>query len=1175
MSDKPRKLLPYESQLADALGLTKEEYLDFVAAQQLYSDIKEGTVLDARNVPLPVVAIALTVIGTILQVAAALLAKPKSEGQRQQTREDVFAPRSGFNSLQELASYGDPVNLIYTDIQSNPNGGVRVNTSLLWSAVKSFGSSQYMQLVLLLGGGPIGGVDPRRAAIGQTPVDALIAQTYWIYFRPNSRGIGLLSSNNLLPPSPPIADPFGRFINRIYGNEIGYSAAISPTTSNAFGCYSPLPINAFISIRNEKGYPELAPSNISISGTSVWGADNISASNRIFYGGERITVILPGTGGIDATNSPPGVVEAANQRRTLAAVLDSASLFKLGSARFKLISATGGATDEGNVSAVLECIGYGRAPSVPFWTAIPRTARQLLNTNPQYQLAKSVTDRLLQEDQRNPSAIGVAVQDAVQFSRGGPSPSVLSSPNFSGWVTSSDGQRVPTIANAQQLLADGRIFVRDVQPITTLAQFRAFQLTGIRYRFVRNLFPQERELVAQYVELEKAVREDGFVDTFFYTKALTKIELASYETTTPCHVVDFALKARVFKRISGRQEKYGSDQVKGYDISDNGIKMRSAMFLFKYKKPQARYFNYAPGIFVVRRANDLDNFVYLRFDTKWTATNGKPAEHWQFEFEPVIDTQAELLANAALQAAPGLSLFYYLENTGGSIAIQLQGGIELTSVGRVVPSRTYAPPRNAGPAQSTEWDLFSSNTDTQLQTSFDNGPEFAISAVTEQIGAPTGNFTGLYKNLSLVAFNMYSGRNVQDLRAISMFVTQGRHCRLLRTSGFMVRGRYFATVNEAASALNISTTQAAREAIGFGRDGFEYVPRERTGYANRAPDIFLDTVLDEDDGIGRYTSDLFSIDTEQLAKSKKFCEMNGLFMDGIIADASSWREFWASTAPFSLLELAKRDGRESLIPAVPYIESTGVIDPTPTISALFNQGNILEDSYKEEFIDYGSSAEDVIVNVIYRGIERDGSFPRNQSVEVRLQSTNEAEALRETIDMSAFVTRREQAILVAKFLCLTRRYSRRSIEFKTFPTDSFVSPGSFIFVEFAQNQWDGLFSGTVEADGTLNIPLSDAIINGRYEVLLYNPTEAGNETLLRSNVEVVNGKAEKLRTWPNHVFVLGKAARKRRVFRTTEVTMDEEGEVTVRAVEHPTDDRGFSIIANGLLPQSDALFVIT
>ena len=192
-----RKLMPYEHQLVDALGISKQEYLDFVAQQQLYSDPKEGTILDVRN-EFATIALILTIVGTILQVIGALLLKEEDSGKTQ-TRDEVFAPRSGFNSVQKLADYGDPVHLVYTNIKTNPNGGVRVSTSLLWSSIKSFGSSQYVQLLLLIGAGPIGEIDAGRSAFGQTPLRDLIVQNYWLYFKPN--GTGVLRRGNLLSHS--------------------------------------------------------------------------------------------------------------------------------------------------------------------------------------------------------------------------------------------------------------------------------------------------------------------------------------------------------------------------------------------------------------------------------------------------------------------------------------------------------------------------------------------------------------------------------------------------------------------------------------------------------------------------------------------------------------------------------------------------------------------------------------------------------------------------------------------------------------------------------------------------------------------------------------------------------------------------------------------------------------
>ena len=258
------------------------------------------------------------------------------------------------------------------------------------------------------------------------------------------------------------------------------------------------------------------------------------------------------------------------------------------------------------------------------------------------------------------------------------------------------------------------------------------------------------------------------------------------------------------------------------------------------------------------------------------------------------------------------------------------------------------------------------------------------------------------------------------------------------------------------------------------------------------------------------------------------------------------------------------------MPALPYIESSGQITRTIKITALFNQGNILEDTFKEEFIDYGASVQDVIITLVYRDVERDGVFPRNNSVEVRRTDTQEGNAIRESIDISQFVTTRRQAILLGKYLCNVRRYNRRAIEFMTFPTDTFVMPGSYVYVETSNNQWDGIYTGRIESGGVLNVPLQ-GVPNGTYSVLTYGSTDG---TRSFNSVVVANGVAPSIASRSGDLFVLGHAVRSKRVFRVTEVTMEEEGETTVRAVEYPCDPNGLSRIAEGIASYVDGLFTI-
>jgi hypothetical protein len=1127
MGSNDRKLLPYEHQLIDSLGITKEEYLNFVAQQQIYSDPKEGTILDVRNAP--GVAIFLTIIGTILQVIGSFLLEP--EGQRPENRDTVFAPRSGFNSIQELGKYGDPINLIYTNTDVNSSGGVRASTSLIWSAVKSYGSSQYVQLLLLLGAGGIGRVDFGRTAFGQTPIRDLVAQNYWIYFKENATGF--LFGRDLKLGGNGERDPIevNAGTGSLYrvspanttSNGDGFSNALSPSASNSFGVYGPVPLNVNVLIRNADGNFQRTANEITVQ-LAGWGESSAASINTRINVGQQLVVTLAGTGTV--ANS---VVkeEAADQRRALSSVFDNAGMFKLGSAKFSVLSSSRGSTDEGPMVVTLQCVESGLSPSTIYGRKNSTgSAQAVANLDPDYISLRDGAKILIQEDERTTTSTLTGVIQAAG----------IETP-------------VGEFDKPEVLAADGRIFIREFYKasglVSTPKGLSVSTVTKVRFVFKRDLTDVEKGILQDFAAVQRTINIDDSGDDTFFNKALVKIETASYETISPCNRVDLAIKAKVFRRISGRQEKYGAEERPGYPVSDNGIKLRSALFLFKYKTTSDATYQYVKGIFVVRRASDVDNFISLRFNSGEFGV--ATARHWQFELEPIHDTMAEI-KDKNLQVN-GRTSFFYLENSGMPVSLEIGNNRKLVFVGFIEATPSMFPPRNKTPKDTNEWDLFSNTADTQLQISFDNGPEFSLTAVTEQVVEPFSNFPQLYEDLSLVGFNLYSGRNVQDLRSLSMFVTRGRYSRLLRTSG-IVNG------------------------ISWGQPGFEYLSSAANGYANTAPDIFIDTIIDRNDGIGKYAGDLFSVDIEQLARSKKFCEVNNLFMDGVIAEPTSWRQFWANNATFSLLELTTRDGKETLIPGLPYDPATGQITRNITVTALFNQGNILEDSYKEEFIDYGTSTEDVIVTAIYRDNERNGSFPRNNSVDVQLADVDENSAIRETIDFSQFVTRRSQAILLGKFLCQTRRHSRRAIEFKTFPTDSFVTPGGFIYVELAQNQWNNIESGSIGLDGELNLPLAKQVANGTYQVLMYNPNEPSTGTIFRGSVSVVANKASSLASFQKYIFVLGVAIRTKRIFRVTEVAMDEEGEVTIRAIEHPTGEGQQSLITNGLSTIVPGLFAI-
>jgi hypothetical protein len=613
--------------------------------------------------------------------------------------------------------------------------------------------------------------------------------------------------------------------------------------------------------------------------------------------------------------------------------------------------------------------------------------------------------------------------------------------------------------------------------------------------FLRDLIQEKQKALEEAIIVDKNWETlAGASDDNFFTKCLVKIEAAAYQTVTTCDYVKFAISCKLFRRISGRAKNYGQKEAPdGFKLSDNGVQGRMAFFKVSYKKTDSNRDNHRtlPIVFAVRRNADQDNFIGLAF-------KGNEQAKWEFKIEAIGDIGAEIQDSGQAEMA-------FIENAG-RVQTYDHAGSSFAWTGSLVniSGNIKDALKERGPIYTNEWDLFSVRSDTQVQFSFDGGPEFRITAVTEQ---QIGNNDGKYGSMSMMALGIFSGRGVQDLRSITAFVKEGKNSYI---------------VNESNGSYNL------------GNDSTSF-----------APDVFADTILDRENGIGKYAKPE-GIDWQGLALAKRFCKNNGLgcqlFMDGVISDLTSWRQFWVETAPFSLLEFARVGGKETLIPAIP-VDGSGRANRQVVVNALFTTGNILEGSYKEEFIDYGDSTQDLIATVIYRETEAQDVFPRNASVQVHIsngQGFNEGNAIRQTFDLSQFVSQREQAILFGKLLCNQRRYIRRGIEFKTFPTDSPISPGGYIYVDIGLN----------------------------YSVLIYKGNEQAQSF---ENVATSGGIAAALAPYAGYMFVLGAKSDRKRVFRVVEVQMDEEGEITVKAMEHPCDTSG-SLLLSRIANFSDSLF---
>lgn len=1301
-----RKLLPYEHQLIESLGVTKEEYLEFVAVQREYKDPKAGTELDIRCDPgtQAAVALTLTIIGTIFQVAAAFLFQPDipdtGGGRRRRQRQQRFAPSYGFNSAQDLATYGDPVNLVYTrsgDKEGrdrddyNPNGGVRVAGSLVWSSVENFGNTQFMQLQMVLGASNIKRIDPDKTAFGQLALSTLNPGLIWIFYKNGTGDPGALvfgdnkaGDLDLFPESLKGGD--GKYVCRVRGKEaLGFSQAYSPTTSTSLGVYDPIPVNVDVITRNKKGKLRDAPLNIKVV-SDTWDTDE----GQFYKKGQTIDIRF------EASKNKDGDIDARriakDIRRQTAEGLTYGATYMLGAAKFQLEDVPknpGQDVDEESVVARFKCIERGRRPTSNYSTKRPITqdedtrkeleeAERILS-NEEDVNEKLVTDSLkikfgalsysFNEDKtvtwkneidktktyKFPTAGSIEytkqlrddfladkptldvqklideLQDDIDKAKDEIDDILNGEYDEVGQLNvdidkilkddrqnTSQKKRIGSINERIQRLKDtrkpnlekrtpknalknsafqnddgGSKLERTVLNRTTSASFKkvtdyeerldelrekrekrrnkligkarrkyikalrtsesAFVgLSGNRYgsgglkamerrlktlpsgdpsapgegrvtdkvgtRAVKQAFNalinEKREALRNIRDTLERFDEDYVqsLDNNFFVKCLVKSESASYETISECDSVRFSIKSKLFRRISGRQTKYADKKApEEYKNGDNGVKGRLAFFRVSFKSDTEANYQILPVIFVIRHGSESDFYNQLNFEAD-------ERKRYSFKFDPVYDVKAETLTN-------GQTRFGIIENSEKE-ATYSRKGFKFSWNGRNKTSTNawgFPNLEERGPRYTNEWDMFSVNTDTQVQFSHEAGPEFSITAVTEQQKqTPDNLYEEKYKDMSMLALAVSAGRGIQDLRKITAFVTQGKKSY---------------KVGDLSAPANDSTCFA--------------------------PDIFVDTVLDEKHGVGKYT-DSFALDQDSLKLAKRFCKYNNLpvesgspirlCMDGIIADASSWRAFWAENAPFSLLELARKNGADTLVPAIPVKDSGAAAesDGLPVavdVSALFTPGNILEGSYKEEFLDYGSATQDLIASVIYRDQSTDEIFSTNKSVEVKRKNLKEEDGLRQTFDVSQFVTQREQAILFGKLLVNQRKWIQKAVEFKTFPSEAAIEPGAFIYVDIGMKEWDNYSTGIVMAGGALNVPLQADIADGTYSFLFYDPKTGDVSSSSHTVTDDVASGVDPANI--GRMFVMGASKPNKRVYRVSEVAIEEDGEVSVKAIEYP------------------------
>lgn len=186
---QPVPLLYQDREIIRLLGITEAEYRKFVreARERCRIDPAAPTAFFGLD-PLTASIVVNLVIGLVLTGVSYLLLpnskqkKPAEVRTRQRDGQDIvnnsnFAPKAGFDGSQNVVELGSTIPVVYAkreQLGSQFYGGIRVNTNLLWSQMRSLGGGQMFRGVFMVGESLIGQLDPKQFAFGNNLIGSYL-----------------------------------------------------------------------------------------------------------------------------------------------------------------------------------------------------------------------------------------------------------------------------------------------------------------------------------------------------------------------------------------------------------------------------------------------------------------------------------------------------------------------------------------------------------------------------------------------------------------------------------------------------------------------------------------------------------------------------------------------------------------------------------------------------------------------------------------------------------------------------------------------------------------------------------------------------------------------------------------------------------------------------------------
>ena len=490
-----------------------------------------------------------------------------------------------------------------------------------------------------------------------------------------------------------------------------------------------------------------------------------------------------------------------------------------------------------------------------------------------------------------------------------------------------------------------------------------------------------------------------------------------------------------------------------------------------------------------------------------------------------------------LTSATEIHFSYVVPQNGGS---NYTAGSVVRAVGAPIflPDFVVAQVSDLGQAQSVA-ENYDAVADVYLydqqEGSHQNGPEHQVVYVNEQRLNET---TPLYDKMSLIGLQLRSGKEWNAFNNFTYYAKQGL---------------------QVIQMVEPTTGNAGSYSPSNYTEGPTHLFPEILRHMLRAPSAGAGTLIPEE-----------MIDWDGFQKACTVCYANQWFFDGVIGSPVNVRDWAYEHASYFFLDFLVLGGKISLQPTYPVKESEGFLgysiygayDRLPKISALFTDGNIIEDSLQVSWYPTDQRlAPQVLITV--RDEVEDG-FAETRNILVRPNDPNWQSLQVEAVDFTGFCTNASHAVDFAKLLIQTRRHVTHTITFKTFPEGLAITPGAYFKVASQARHVEQYQNGYVLNDGKV---ITSTELTGANSVYWWR----SGLTEVQTGTMTVDGNGFTSATFAGAVFTVYEDALSTYVYKAELISYDEEGMVEITGTHVPVEAATGKIVYLNL---DDDLFVI-